>query len=169
MSGSGRDDHDRFRPVADTYLEWKELAMPFTETKWFPFTVGFIVLAAAIGLGAAGWISPKFSACVAMFGMGFVLDGSAGVHALPLLAIRHPQEQKTLTERILYSRKSSAPRYTFAIALGVVYLLVNLFTTSDVVTLVALVACTTIYGFVSGVSLFRAFGEAGAQIGAKVR
>jgi hypothetical protein len=62
--------------------------MPFTATKWFPFTVGFAVLAVAIGLGAGGLVSAKFSACIAMFGMGFVLDGSAGVHTLPLLAMK---------------------------------------------------------------------------------
>jgi hypothetical protein len=142
--------------------------MSFAETKWFPFTVGFSLLAVAIAFGAVGWVSPKFSACIAVFGVGFVLDGSAGVHALPFLGIWRTQRQVKLAEQLLYSKERATPRYVFAISLGVMYLAVNLLSNSELVEMLALIACATSYGIVSSVSLFRAFGEAGERLRADV-
>jgi hypothetical protein len=48
-----------------------------------------------------------------------------------------------------------------------VFLLVNLITSSEIAVAAALVACPTAYGIVSCVSLFRAFGQAGAELSAK--
>ena len=137
--------------------------MEFIHTKWFPLTGGFAVLALAILMGAAGWVVPRFSSCIAMFGVGFVLYGSAGVHGLPLLALNSPPQQRALAERILYTGRLAAHRYVLAVLVGAAFLAVNLITASELTVAIAMIGLVSAYGIVCLIDLFRAFREAGAR------
>jgi hypothetical protein len=137
--------------------------MPFLETRWFPFVVGFGVLALAIGFGAAGWIAPRWSAAVAMFAMGFVLDFSSGTHGLAYLSIKHPRQRRLAAQRLFYARQTALPRYGLALFLGTVFFLLTLLSNSETAIVIGVIACTGIYSVVSFRSLLQAFREAGGR------
>jgi hypothetical protein len=142
--------------------------MAFIASKWFPVTVGFSIVGVAIGLEAANLTSPKLACCLAMFGMGFALDGLSGLRVLPLLAITKSDEQRALTEEILYCPREAVPRYVLAVLLAAAFSIFALNAKSEAAILVALIAYVSVCGIVSFVSLLRAFGEAGARLRAEV-
>jgi hypothetical protein len=130
----------------------------FTNSAALPYTLGFIVMAAAIGCGAGGLLSGENAAALSMSGGLWVLDARIG-DGLFWRAVDRPKERIETARRTYFSAPLAWRRYLLE-GLGSPILFVSVLLTGlGYTTITAGLACITAFGIYQWVALDRAWKQ----------